>query len=482
VFLFFTAVKKPKQLPGEGLMPRRIDKGKSRAYAFAGLITLGLATAGTANGESLDSDSSAGKRLAVAADCVACHTAPGGKAFAGGYSLSSPMGTIFSTNITPSKTAGIGNYTAEQFARAVRDGVTPDGTHLYPAMPYTSYSKMTDSDIAALYDYFMHEVQPVDTPNRKTALDFPFSVRASMMGWNALFHSDKRFTPDPAKSAEVNRGDYLVNGLAHCDTCHTPRNVLMAADSGKPLAGGSLGSWYAPNITSDKVSGIGAWSSDELVAYLRTGHVEGKAQAAGPMAEAVEHSLQYLSDADLKAIAAYLLQTTPIKTGEAKARHEYGQASVDELTLRGGKPEDNPGWHIFSGTCANCHQPNGQGNKEFPSLFNNTATARSDNLIAAIVYGVHREVGGVAIDMPGFGPDALFTDRLNDQQIADVSNYVLSRYGNADRVVSAADVAQVREGGPKAPLAVLAKFTIPAIILVCVLIGLWVIARRRKGA
>ena len=213
-------------------MPRRIDKGKSRAYAFAGLITLTLATAGVARGESLDSASSAGKRLAVAADCVACHTAPGGKAFAGGYSLSSPMGTLFSTNITPSKTAGIGNYTAEQFARAVRDGVTPDGTHLYPAMPYTSYSKMTDSDIAALYDYFMHEVQPVDTPNRKTALDFPFSVRASMIGWNALFHSTRRFTPDPAKSAEVNRGDYLVNGLAHCDTCHTPRNLLMAADSG----------------------------------------------------------------------------------------------------------------------------------------------------------------------------------------------------------------------------------------------------------
>ncbi|MCU0074669.1 cytochrome c [Pseudomonas koreensis] len=466
-------------------MSRRNEKGKGKGGILAGLITLMIATSGSAQGETLDSTASPGKRLAVAADCVACHTAPGGKAFAGGYPLSSPMGEIFSTNITPSKRSGIGHYTAEQFARAVRDGVAADGIRLYPAMPYTSYSKMTDSDIAELYDYFMHEVPAIDTPNRKTALDFPFNIRASMIGWNALFHSAARFTPDPARSAQVNRGDYLVNGLAHCDTCHTPRNVLMAADSSKPLAGGSLGSWYAPNITSDKVSGIGAWSSDEIVAYLRTGHVSGKAQAAGPMAEAVENSLQHLDDADLEAIAAYLLQTTPIKTGEAKARHEYGQASVDELTLRGGKPEANPGWHIFSGTCANCHQPDGQGTREYPSLFHNTATSRSDNLIAAIVYGVHREVDGVAIDMPAFGPDALFTDRLSDQQIADVSNYVLSRYGNPDSVVTAADVAQVREGGPEAPLAIMAKFTIPAIILVCVLSALAamaLISRRRKEA
>ena len=263
-------------------MSRGIYKGKSMGYAFAGLFTLMMATAGTASGEALDSSASPGKRLAVAADCVACHTAPGGKAFAGGYPLGSPMGTIYSTNITPSKIAGIGNYSAEQFARAVRDGVTADGTHLYPAMPYTSYSKMTDSDIAALYDYFMHEVQPVDTPTAKTELQFPFNVRVSMIGWNAMFHSSTRFTPDPAKSAEVNRGDYLVNGLAHCDTCHTPRNVLMAADNGKALAGGALGSWYAPNITSDKVSGIGAWSSDDIVAYLRTGTSRARRRPRGP--------------------------------------------------------------------------------------------------------------------------------------------------------------------------------------------------------
>ena len=469
------------QSPTIELVPRNVLKGRGTVRAVAAFLTLMLFAAGAAQAEPLGADASPGKRLAVAADCVACHTAPGGKPFAGGYALSSPMGVIYSTNITPSKTAGIGSYSQEAFARAVRDGVAADGSHLYPAMPYTSYGKMTDSDIAALYDYFMHEVQPVDTPSKKTDLPFPFSVRASMIGWNALFHSAERFQPDTRKSAEVNRGDYLVNALAHCDTCHTPRNLLMGADNSKALSGGSLGGWYAPNITSDKVSGIGAWSTEELVAYLRTGHVEGKAQAAGPMAEAVENSLQHLDDADLKAIATYLLQTQPISTGETKARHAFGQASANELTLRGSKPED-PGFHIFSGTCANCHQPNGQGNSQYPSLFHNTATARADNLVAAIVYGVHREVDGVAIDMPAFGPDALFTDRLNDQQIADVSNYVLSQFGNSALKVSAADVAQTRAGGPPSLLVTLAKFTLPAIVVVCLLIalGLWLIVRRQR--
>lgn len=464
-------------------MSSYMHRTKGVRYALAGLFTVMVTMAGTASAEDLEASASLGKRLAVASDCVACHTAPGGKPFAGGYPLASPMGTIYSTNITPSKTAGIGNYTLEQFARAVRDGVVPDGTHLYPAMPYTSYSKITDSDIAALYDYFMHEVQPVNTPNPQTTLDFPFNIRASMLGWNALFHSKQRFEPDPAKSAEVNRGDYLVNALAHCDTCHTPRNVLMGPNNAQALAGAAVGPWYAPNITSDKVSGIGAWSRDEIVTYLRTGHVAGKAQAAGPMAEAVEHSLQYLGASDLQAIADYLLQTRPIRTGEDKPRHEYGQAATDELTLRGNKAANNPGWAIYSGTCANCHQANGQGTKEYPSLFNNTATSRADNLVATILYGVHREVDGTAIDMPGFGPGALYTDRLTDQQIADVSNYVLARFGNSAQTVTLADVVQSREGGPKAPLAVMARFTVPAIIaLLVIVLGAWLIFRRRKGA
>lgn len=464
--------RRGRPLPGT----RRARPMRQRLAGCLALLMMSVA----AHGEALDASASPGRRLAVAADCVACHSTTGGKPFAGGYPLASPMGVIYSTNITPSNTAGIGHYSQADFARAVRDGVTPDGTHLYPAMPYTSYAKMTDSDVAALYQYFMQEVVPVDTPSPKTELAFPFNIRASMLGWNALFHSSKRFEADPGKSEQVNRGDYLVNALGHCDTCHTPRDLLMGAKNDKALSGGSLGAWYAPNITSDKTSGIGAWSSDELVAYLRSGHVEGKAQAAGPMAEAVENSLQYLDENDLKAIAAYLLQTPAVANGELQARHTFGQASDDELSLRGGKPQDNPGWHIFSGTCANCHQANGQGTREYPSLFHNTTTSHRDNLIATIVYGVHREVDGVTIDMPAFGPDALFTDRLDDQQIADVTNYVLSRYGNAELSATAADVAQVRAGGAKAPIAVLAQYG-PLPLIVLVLLALyWLRARRRR--
>ncbi len=237
-----------------------------------------------------------GKYLAIAADCGACHTAPDhGAEMSGGYIISSPLGNIVSSNITPSKTAGIGDYTEQDFARAVREGINKQGQHLYPAMPYTSYAKITDSDIHALYAYFMHGVKADDNVPAPTNLPFPFNIRSSMFFWNMLFADAKPFTPAADKSAEINRGDYLVNALAHCDTCHTPRNALMGQNNDQALSGGSLGSWYAPNITPDKQAGIGNWSDAEIAQYLKTGHVAGKAQAAGPMAEAVEHSLQYLS-------------------------------------------------------------------------------------------------------------------------------------------------------------------------------------------
>ena len=233
-----------------------------------------------------------GKYLSTAGDCVACHSVPGGKPFAGGLALPTPIGEIIATNITPSKTAGIGNYTLEQFSDAVRKGIRADGQHLYPAMPYTSYAKVSDDDIQAMYAYFMNAVPPVDTPTQATALPFPFNIRLSMAGWNLLFLDNKVFVADAARDAEWNRGAYLVQGLTHCGTCHTPRNLLMAEMPSKELAGGDVGTWHAPNITSDLNSGIGGWDTAELVAYLKTGESLGKGQAAGPMAEAVDHSLQ----------------------------------------------------------------------------------------------------------------------------------------------------------------------------------------------
>jgi len=262
------------------------------------LALFGIALNGAAQAELSQAEwAQQGKMVASAADCQACHTNPGGQPFAGGYSIHSPMGTIFTTNITPSKQFGIGNYTEEQFARAVRHGVRPDGKNLYPAMPYTSYSHMSDEDIKAMYVYFQTQVKAVDSPTPETALPFPFNMRIAMAGWNLMYLDSAPFKPDASKSAEWNRGAYLVNGAGHCDTCHTPRNLMMGSVTDKPLAGGMVGPWYAPNISSDPVSGIGNWTQAELVEYMKTGRANGKNQAAGPMAEAVENSLQYLPDA-----------------------------------------------------------------------------------------------------------------------------------------------------------------------------------------
>lgn len=233
-----------------------------------------------------------GEYLAKAADCGACHTTPGGKPFAGGLAITSPVGTIYSTNITPSARFGIGRYSEEQFARALRRGIRSDGANLYPAMPYTSYSIFTDDDVHAIYIYFTQGVPSVDTPAPRTALPFPMNIRASMVGWNLLFLNTQPLPSDPGQSAMWNRGRYLVQGAAHCSACHTPRGFLMQEKTAQEFAGGQVGPWYAPNITSDVNSGIGSWSQDELVQYLSTGDARGKAQAAGSMGEAVEHSFR----------------------------------------------------------------------------------------------------------------------------------------------------------------------------------------------
>lgn len=430
-----------------------------------------------------------GKYLAIAADCGACHTAPEhGKPMAGGYAINSPLGDIIASNITPSKTAGIGNYSEEDFARSVRQGINKEGTHLYPAMPYTSYAKISDEDIHALYAYFMHGVEPVDEPVAETQLPFPFNLRFAMAGWNLFFADNQTFTPSTEASAEINRGDYLVNALAHCDTCHTPRNALMGQNNDHALSGGSLGSWYAPNITPDQESGIGSWSEQQLAQYLKTGHVAGKAQAAGPMAEAVEHSLQYLSDDDIAAMVAYLRQVPAVNTGKGPSRDSLGQPSTDEMTQRGLGKEADAGWQVFSSTCANCHQADGRGTDQYPSLFHNTTTGadRADNLIATIVFGVHRTVNGEAIAMPSFGPDADWTERLTDQQIADVANYVFKTFGNSELSVTPEQVKVVREGGEKPLIAQLAQ-PLPMTIIVIVLLAIVItvirgLSRGKKNA
>jgi len=277
-----------------------------------------------------------GAYVARAGDCVACHRTAesGGPELAGGYVIDSPMGKIISSNITPSKAYGIGNYTEQQLADALRKGINAKGQHLYPAMPYTSYQGMSDNDIHALYVYLQQGVKPVDQPVPETHLAFPFNIRQLMFGWNLVFLDSQGFVPKPEATEQVNRGQYLVDNLAHCGACHTPRNALMAEDNSQYLAGAKLGGWVAPNITSDKVSGLGDWGEDDLVDFLKNGHLADKAQAGGGMAEAVENSFRYLSDSDLHAMAAYLHSVPPIRDPQQTERVVREVQPVDMRTWK----------------------------------------------------------------------------------------------------------------------------------------------------
>ncbi|MGS0891247.1 c-type cytochrome [Burkholderia stagnalis] len=409
-----------------------------------------------------------GAYLARAADCAACHRDPRNAAspYAGGLAIHSPLGDIVASNITPSRRAGIGAYTEADFRRALRDGIRGDGQPLYPAMPYTAYRKITDGDIHALYLYFTRAVPADDHRTAPTLLPFPFSIRASMRVWNALFLDD---APQAPLSPELARGRYLVDALEHCSACHSPRGALMQEDNRAYLSGGSVGAWHAPNITSDRDSGIGRWTRDELIEYLRTGHARGKAQAAGPMGEVVEYSLGYLSAVDLNAIALYLEQVPPVAGPARKTAAAYPPASANQAGAR-----------LFSSACAACHRAAGQGAYDdyFPSLTHNTAVdaARPDNLVMSILDGVSRRDGTTRIWMPAF------RDTLNDTQVAELANYVSLTFGGRDAGLSPDRVATLRGGGDKPAIAWLptALYVSGGALLIAVLVFWRFAARRRR--
>ncbi|GGF78762.1 cytochrome c [Azorhizobium oxalatiphilum] len=438
-----------------------------------------------------------GRYLATASDCTACHTNTGGKPMAGGHVISSPVGGIVATNITPSKSFGIGTYTETQFADAVRKGVLPDGTHLFPAMPYTAYAVMTDEDIHALYAYFMQAVTPVDEAlTAKTDLPFPLNIRLSMFGWNLLFANAKPFVADPARSAEWNRGRYLVEGAAHCGTCHTPRGIFMQEKTDQPLAGAQVGPWFAPNITKDKTAGIGSWSHDELVTYLKTGRLVGKAQAAGSMGEAITHSFTHMTDADLSAMATYVLDlpASPAGAVAGGTRFDQGKAGNELAGFRGegfakGMKGPKEGAQIYSANCASCHGYNAQGTTDayYPSLFSNSATGgpNAANLVATILFGVDRETGHGHVFMPPFGGQPNAVTSLTNAEVASLSNYVLKTYGNSTLTVTPAEVQTIRIGGPQSDLLLMARVGMgagAAVALIAALVLLVYGLRRRRPA
>lgn len=466
-----------------------------RSFAPAALCTALLASTAIAHAqpaapvpESAKHPSiSRGHYLAIAADCAACHTnGHDGQFLAGGYAISSPMGNIYSTNITPSKKYGIGNYTLEQFTELMRHGVRPDGSNAYPAMPYDAYSQLTDADIKSLYSYIMTEVPAVDAPAPKTQLPFPFNIRASLSLWKLVASiSDKPYVFNHSRSDDWNRGRYLVDQLAHCGECHTPRNVMLVPEQSKYLSGADIGPWRAPNITNDPISGIGGWSDEDLFAYLKTGKTA-HARAAGPMAEAVEHSLQHLPDSDISAIVTYLRSVPSIReNGVTAANFNHGgHPSGYDITSADARRNTSTlagitdGATLYESSCASCHQTDGRGTPDglYPSLVGNTTTGQlnPNDLVASILFGVDRTIDEHEVLMPAFGPTAL-VQPLTDAQVADVADYVLSHFGNTQATVSPEFVRQVRTGGKPVLVAQLANPKVMLGLTAAGLVGLIIV-------
>lgn len=295
-----------------------------------------------------------GEYLARAADCMVCHTSPGGKAYAGGLAFKLPFGTLYSTNITPDKETGIGNYSDQEFLDALHRGVRRDGARLYPAMPFLSYSYITDADALAIKAY-LFGLAPVRVAAPANTLMFPFNQRWAMTFWSVLFNRDSRFEPDTGRSPEWNRGAYLAEALAHCGECHTPRNLAFALDNRQKFAGAVAAGWHAYNISSDKGSGIGAWSDDQLISYLSTGHATGRGTASGPMGEAVDESFSRMTVEDIRALLAYLRSVPAVASSEPATLAPRAPQSP-----KTGGTADTRGKMVFAGACVSLPRLDGR--------------------------------------------------------------------------------------------------------------------------
>ena len=390
---------------------------------------------------------SRGEYLARAGDCVACHTTQGGQPFAGGLRMTTPVGAIYSTNITPDRETGIGNYTYDDFVKAVREGISKSGATLYPAMPYASFTKISDQDMHDLYNYFMQQVKPVSQRNKASDIPWPLSMRWPLAFWRWTFTDDKRFQPVPGKSAQWQRGAYLVQGLEHCGACHTPRGIAFqekALDQRDPvyLTGNTLEGWYAPDLTATLSEGLGRWSQQDIVNFLKDG-VTAQTAAFGSMSEVVHDSTHYLNDGDLQAIAIYLKslpaahQTTAPTSSDATAQALFkGDVSAT-------------GAQVYLDNCSACHRSDGKGYaKTFPPLAGNSAILSRDpsSVIHIILQGGQRAVTPdmpTGLTMPDFGW------RLSDQQVADVATFIRQGWGNNAAAVKASQVADIRKLIPK---------------------------------
>jgi mono/diheme cytochrome c family protein len=368
---------------------------------------------------------------------MVCHTTQGGAQYAGGLAFKLPFGTLYSTNITPDKETGIGNYSDRDFLAAVHRGTRRDGARLYPAMPFTSYTYMSDADALAIKVY-LFSLAPVHAAAPANTLAFPFNQRWAMNFWSALFDADARFAPDTGKSPEWNRGAYLAEALAHCGECHTPRNLAFALDNRKKFAGAVTAGWRAFNISTDKATGLGAWRDDDIISYLSIGHAAGHGTASGPMGEAVDESFSQLAPEDIRALVAYL-RTVPAVASPDLPATLAGPAPASHK--EGGGAADASGKMVFEGACVSCHGWSGESAiSPFATLTGAWAVndPTATNVAQIVISGTRRHVAG-AVSMPAFGRSH------SDAEIAAVSNYVTARFGSKGSEITEQDVAELRK-------------------------------------
>lgn len=390
-----------------------------KPHAFALLALLPLAARAADNGE----------YLTRAADCVSCHTNPGGEPFAGGRPLKLPVGTIYAPNITPDRETGIGDYTDDEWLAALQRGVGRNGRHLYPAMPYNSYTLMSRADALAIKQY-LFSLKPVHAPTPPNELKFPFNQRWTLAFWNMVNTPGHRFEPETDRSPEWNRGAYLVQALGHCDQCHTPRNWMQGLKDGAAYAGAKQGGWLAYNITSNPVHGIGGWKDADLEQYLATGTAPGHGPASGPMAEVIGNSTRFMTNADIHAMVVYL-RTLPASSEGPEAATQTAKPI----------PAEQLGQHIFAVACQGCHLPTGTGRQSpWAALAGDHSTAdpNATNIVQILAHGSYLDTPNGNVFMHAF------TGAYTDDELAAVANYVTAQFGGTETHITAADIAHAR--------------------------------------
>jgi mono/diheme cytochrome c family protein len=369
-----------------------------------------------------------GKALTVAADCATCHTTDPAKPFAGGKRIDTPFGGIYSPNLTPDRETGLGAWSDDDFYRALRYGVAPDGSRYYPAFPYPNFTKLIRSDVLAIRAY-LATLTPFRNIRPPPELHWPLNYRVVMRAWNFLFFRPGIFEPNQQKSAEWNRGGYLVTGAAHCGACHTPRNIFGADKRGRAYGGGSIGGWFAPRLDGAARSGLKSWSADDIAEYLQSGR-NGRSHADGPMAEVVVNSTSKMSDADIRAIAVYLKDLPAGAPEPAVAPPPQGDMTA--------------GAAIYAHACVACHEADGSGAPRiYPPLPGNANLQSADpaSTLRIILDGAQTVTTPRA---PNPGSMPAYAGQLSDQQIADVTNYVRNSWGNAAPLVTSAQVRKAR--------------------------------------